>query len=232
VIVYLLLNQVNLKGYVGQHKGSDLAKRWTAGLRNVKPNPHIAAAIKKYGSQAFSREVLAHCRTQEETDNVERLWICVLRTYDPKHGYNMQYGGLRKEARHVPEIRKKIVRRWTLEGRQRLAETIRLQWQNRTPAERAEIGLKIRQRKEGRPSPNKGRNFGKQKNPCLQRRSISEEAKRRISDGLKRYYANLVGPHKYKQVYGAQGQVQEVMATNRKPSRGVDKLNGGRYAAI
>ncbi len=171
MIVYLLLNQVNLKGYVGQHKGNDLAKRWTAGMRNVKPNPHFAAAVEKYGVQCFSREVLAYCGTQEETDNMERLWICALRTYDPKCGYNMQYGGLRKAARHVPEIKRRIVRRWSQEARQKLAETIRMQWQNRTAAQVAEIGLKIRQGKQGRPR--------------------SEETKRKISEAMKRCRAMM-----------------------------------------
>jgi group I intron endonuclease len=230
MIVYLLLNTLNNKAYVGQHKGNDLAKRWTAGMRNVKPNPHFAAAIEKYGVQAFSREVLAHCRTQEETDNLERLWICALRTYDPKCGYNMQYGGLRKAARLVPEIRRKIVRQWSLEGRQKLAETIRLQWRSRTPAEIAAIGSKIRQGKQCRPSSKKGKQYGPQKNPCMKRPSKSEETKKKITEGLRKYWARKRELSQRKPVTGIAYQHPDANAGNRQPSRGIGRLNGGRYA--
>jgi group I intron endonuclease len=109
VIVYLLLNTINLKGYVGQHRGDKISTRWPRTLKNGGANLHLAAARDKYGSEAFSREILNYCSSEEEMNNLERLWIATLGTYDPDFGYNMTYGGEGVHGyRHSVERKKKI----------------------------------------------------------------------------------------------------------------------------
>jgi GIY-YIG catalytic domain len=105
MIVYLLLNTVNLKGYVGQHKGDKISGRWNRSMYGA--NPHLTAAINKYGSEAFSREILNVCSSQEEMSNLERLWIVTLRTYDPEFGYNETFGG-ESSIKFTPQLRKKM----------------------------------------------------------------------------------------------------------------------------
>ena len=47
MIVYLLLNTINNKGYVGQHKGNKISGRWNEKLEGG--NTHLEHARKKYG---------------------------------------------------------------------------------------------------------------------------------------------------------------------------------------
>lgn len=152
-------------------------------------NRHLAAAVKKYGAHNFSREVLATCHSQEQTDTLERLWICTLRTYDPHHGYNMQFGGKWRAARHTPETRRRIARCWTVKEKERLREAAQLLWQRRTMAERQEIGQKISLAKQGKASRKKGCRYGPQTKPCPRRRELSEMTRQRISEGLRKYWA-------------------------------------------
>ena len=91
MIVYLLLNTVNNKSYVGQHLGDKISTRWPSNLKGG--NPHLESARKKYGPKAFSKEILNYCCSQEEMNNLERLWILTLCTYDPNYGYNLTFGG-------------------------------------------------------------------------------------------------------------------------------------------
>ena len=91
MIVYLILNTVNCKGYVGKHKGNSISSRWNENLDGG--NNHLEASKKKYGLKAFSREILGYVTTKEEMDMLERLWIVSLRTYDSEFGYNQTYGG-------------------------------------------------------------------------------------------------------------------------------------------
>jgi group I intron endonuclease len=107
MIVYLLLNMINSKGYVGQHRGNNISTRWPKNMAGA--NVHLSAARDKYGTNAFSREVLNYCSSQEEMNNLEKLWISTLRTYDPDYGYNMTFGGEGQEGKRcTPEVKKKL----------------------------------------------------------------------------------------------------------------------------
>lgn len=91
MIVYLLLNTVNQKGYIGKHKGDEISTRWNGKLYGA--NEHLKAAKDKYGAEVFKREILNVCSSNQEMDDLERLWIITLRTYDGDYGYNMTFGG-------------------------------------------------------------------------------------------------------------------------------------------
>lgn len=191
MVVYALINNVNLKCYVGQSKHNNLSKRWNRRMTQVPPNGHFRNAVKKYGPEAFTREILARCSTSEECDNLERLWIAVLRTYDRKFGYNIKFGG-----KHAYETKQQVKRsghrRWKNETlRQKMAIAIRMVWANRTATERNLIGQKIRKRKVGRPSKKRGRKYGPQEHPCKHPRRMSKARRRNISEGLKKYWAGI-----------------------------------------
>jgi hypothetical protein len=91
MIVYQLLNTVNNKSYIGQHQGENISDRWDNNFTGA--NTHLSSANDKYGSSVFRREILNNCSSHEEMNNLERLWILVLRTYDPEFGYNQTMGG-------------------------------------------------------------------------------------------------------------------------------------------
>ena len=144
MIVYLLLNTVNNKSYVGQTRSKLLSQRWNKSL-NRSVNPHFRRAVQKYGPASFTREILAHCSTRAELDNLERLWISILRSDDGRFGYNIMPGGI--GAEHTSESRRKIsiARKlyWTKTRRQAHAKKIRQLWKSRSWPERRQIGMKI-----------------------------------------------------------------------------------------
>ena len=87
-VVYLITNKINGKPYVGQttqklerrikeHKRSDL---------------YIDRAIRKYGWENFTVEVLKVCGSKEELDYWEKYFIKARNTRSP-NGYNLTDGG-------------------------------------------------------------------------------------------------------------------------------------------
>jgi hypothetical protein len=56
-------------------------------------NKHLTSSCRKYGVDSFKIEVIGFASTQEELNNLEKLWIITLRSYDPEYGYNKTYGG-------------------------------------------------------------------------------------------------------------------------------------------
>jgi group I intron endonuclease len=209
MIVYLLLNRINGKAYIGQHRGYTLTKRWNKKLSNAQVNLHLCNAIRKYGPSSFSRQILCHASCQQELDLLEQFWIAFYKSTDPRYGYNIQPGGRKwrgeytKELRQAisEEIRKGMARRSAKE-KWEFAFAIKLRWLMRTERERRRItspmwhcqrsyrpwnkGLKGKAAGAGsRPSARKGKTFGPQKNPC---RHKTDEHKKRISQALRRYH--------------------------------------------
>ena len=208
MIVYLLLNQVNLKCYVGQHKGNTLTKRWNRTLNNAG-NQHLTAAIRKYGSDKFKRIVLAHASCQDEVDLLEQFWIAALQTYNPAYGYNQQLGGLKGAARHTSETKQRIAEsvrkawrrkstaekahhrllarlQWLDENRlermrENVSRALKEFWLHRSKSDRSLFSLQIALSQVGKRTGyawNKGRKLG----------AYSREHRQRISEGLRRYW--------------------------------------------
>ncbi|MBR3745690.1 MAG: GIY-YIG nuclease family protein, partial [Selenomonadaceae bacterium] len=87
-VVYLITNQIDGKPYVGQTTRT-LEQRFA---EHAKADSLIGKAIRKYGAENFSIEVLAECKTQEELDDKERFYIEKMDCKHPK-GYNANDGG-------------------------------------------------------------------------------------------------------------------------------------------
>lgn len=112
MIVYLIYNMVNNKGYVGKHRGNSISTRWRADLSGGH-NQHLENARIKYGWKSFKREILNRCSSSQEMNNLERLWILTLRTYDSEYGYNKTYGG---EGEVLTEEGKTKLSKWNKEN--------------------------------------------------------------------------------------------------------------------
>ena len=97
VLVYLITCQVTGKRYVGLTK-RDLRGRWydhrSSARQPNKPRgcTAIAAAIRKYGYQAFTIECLAIAFSRADAGHLEKMLIAELRTVAPG-GYNVTAGG-------------------------------------------------------------------------------------------------------------------------------------------
>lgn len=90
-IIYLITNKVNGKHYIGQ-TSVGLEERWSGHCSAaLSGSPyHLHNAIRKYGPDAFIREILEHTTT-ENVNAREIYWIAELKSKET--GYNMTDGG-------------------------------------------------------------------------------------------------------------------------------------------
>lgn len=102
-VVYVIINLVNGKLYVGQT--INLKRRWYSHKRSNQDSP-LQSAIKKYGWNKFDMQVVAHADSPESLDRLEEIWIAFLGTLKPANGYNQRPGG--KTSRFTEESRKKM----------------------------------------------------------------------------------------------------------------------------
>lgn len=90
MVIYLVTNKINGKKYVGQTI-RPLSERWKDHCR-AKDKNYFHNAIRKYGADNFTREVIDTAETVEELDEKEIYWIAKLNTLFP-NGYNLKEGG-------------------------------------------------------------------------------------------------------------------------------------------
>ena len=87
-IVYKITNKLNGMPYVGKTTRS-LEVRFK---EHAKADSYIGKAIRKYGEENFSREVIEECETPEELNEREIFWIAYFNCKQP-HGYKIANGG-------------------------------------------------------------------------------------------------------------------------------------------
>lgn len=90
VYIYKITNNMNQKIYIGQT--NNVTRRWQNHKCGNDPDMVIARAIKKYGVQNFSFEILEEGLTKEEANEREKFYIKELKSLVP-NGYNVSEGG-------------------------------------------------------------------------------------------------------------------------------------------
>ena len=94
-IIYLATNQINKKVYVGQTT-TTLNRRRSghyAAARNNRDKLIFHKAIRKYGEDNFTWEIIAEAKDQIELDSLEKKYIQQYNSKDRNFGYNMTSGG-------------------------------------------------------------------------------------------------------------------------------------------
>lgn len=89
--VYMHTNLVNGKKYVGL-TGRNVKERWLSNGDGYKVQPFYKA-IKKYGLENFSHEILASGLSKDEACELEKYYIKKYQTNEREYGYNMSTGG-------------------------------------------------------------------------------------------------------------------------------------------
>jgi len=84
MIVYLTVNILNNKFYVGQSQNDDDWNYYGSGV-------YLKRAIKKYGKENFQKFILQYCNSRDELNEREKFWIKLTRAQ--KLGYNITDGG-------------------------------------------------------------------------------------------------------------------------------------------
>ena len=105
--IYMIQNKVNNKMYIGQ--AVDIERRWgdhRHGLANrCNENRHFINAWKRDGEENFEFTILLECE-ESDLNMYEEYYIFELMTYDPRVGYNKNYGG--KSGRPTKETKRKL----------------------------------------------------------------------------------------------------------------------------
>ena len=101
--IYLIVNSVNGKTYVGQRKSS---KEWYDDSY-MGSGKHLKAAQNKYGIENFEKFLIQHCYSKEETDKAEIFWIAEYRRRG-KAEYNLANGGEGFSGKRSEETRKRM----------------------------------------------------------------------------------------------------------------------------
>lgn len=98
--IYLITNNINGKRYVGQTVQIP-KRRWSCTISHIhRSNRAISRAIKKYGKDQFSFEILEEV-LEDFLNEREIYWIKEMESFGPK-GYNMNEGGAGFHT--IPEI--------------------------------------------------------------------------------------------------------------------------------
>jgi group I intron endonuclease len=95
MVVYKITNRVNGKIYIGKWQGKSVERRWQIHCQTAQSGRgfYLHNAIRKYGVEVFTIEVLATANTKEELSALERSLILEYKAVDPQIGYNLAKGG-------------------------------------------------------------------------------------------------------------------------------------------
>lgn len=100
--IYMIKNKKTNQIYIGQ--SNNIEQRWIYHCNATQKKQYIDRAIKKYGKDSFSFDII------EETNNLnerEKYWIKFYNTYKNKNHYNLTPGGDFSPMK-IPEIAKKV----------------------------------------------------------------------------------------------------------------------------
>lgn len=104
--LYRITNQLSGKVYIGQTNDPDY--RWYQHRSYAKGNKHkqyIHRAMSKHGVENFVFDVIAGCKSQEDTDETESLLIVQYDSRNKEKGYNLMVGG--SHGGHSEETKQK-----------------------------------------------------------------------------------------------------------------------------
>lgn len=87
--IYKTTNEVNGKIYVGQHKWSGDS----IDTSYIGSGKRLLDAVKCYGIENFSCEILEWCQSESDMNQLEVYYISYYNSTDPEYGYNLSDGG-------------------------------------------------------------------------------------------------------------------------------------------
>jgi hypothetical protein len=114
MFIYMIVNRLSGKYYIGQHKGKSLqaylgSKLWDS-RHQRSGRSYLYNSMRKYpDSSVWSiHALLSDIQTKTELDQYEKDFIAFLRSQNPEYGYNICRGGEGFSGRHSESTRLKI----------------------------------------------------------------------------------------------------------------------------
>lgn len=171
-LVYKITNTINGKLYFGVTKCS-LQKRWNehkhSSLRNKKKT-HLCLAIKKYGIDNFTIELVKNCLSDIEMYNLEIEYIKTNRTNEREFGYNNSKGGEKSSFGKTltDETKLKISEYQTKRERMPHSETTKYSMRIAALKNKSHLNLrKYFDNRKGKPAHNKRKIYSIDTNGCI-----------------------------------------------------------------
>ena len=207
--IYLIVNKVNGKTYVGQRKSS---KEWYED-KYMGSGKLLKLAKKKHGIENFEKFLIQYCYSKEETDKAEKFWITEYRSRG-KAEYNIADGGQGGgfKGRHLSEETKRKLSEankgqipWN-KGKtgifsesvlQKIGEAHKgIEPANKGKKMSEEAKRKMSEAHRGKPAPNKGKHYTEETKRKMSEahrgqiswnkgKKMSEETKRKMSEARK-----------------------------------------------
>src|SRR5208282_2941075 len=114
MFIYLIVNHITGRYYVGQHKGTNLKqylqKKFYDASHGRGGSSRLYNSMRKHPKEAWSiHALLSDIQTRPELDRYERDFITFLRSQNPEYGYNICRGGEGFTGPHTDKTRQKIV---------------------------------------------------------------------------------------------------------------------------
>jgi hypothetical protein len=109
MIIYKINNNINGKIYIGQtiRTFQERFNGYKNEIKFAKKTRPIIYALRKYGIENFTFEVIDYADTKEELDDKERYYIKFYNSADRNFGYNIELGG-NGPGKHSEETKSKI----------------------------------------------------------------------------------------------------------------------------
>jgi len=117
--VYMHVNKINGKKYVGITKCNDPNRRWANG-KGYYRNKHFSDAIEKYGWNNFDHQIIMQGLEKESACALEQWLIKVHETQNKNKGYNITDGG--EFFHHTDESKRLMSQNRKGKGLQKLSE--------------------------------------------------------------------------------------------------------------
>lgn len=138
--IYMYINKINNKKYIGQTKQFPPEKRWKNG-KGYRNCTYLDNAIKKYGWENFEHIILEQFEDDQEYANTqEKYYIQKYETNNIQKGYNITEGGTDSISENALPAALKWMQEHPDFGKARAQDM--LKWQQEHPQEAYEMRLK------------------------------------------------------------------------------------------
>lgn len=91
--IYVHINKINNKVYVGQTRKDPPQRRWYTDGFEYSKQEYFWNVIQKYGWDNFEHKILEIVTTQEKANEREQYWIKFYNSNNNNYGYNLTTGG-------------------------------------------------------------------------------------------------------------------------------------------
>lgn len=154
--VYMHTNTINGKRYIGITGQNPPERRWRNGGSGYSQSGYFRNAIKKYGWDNFSHEIIKANLTFDEACEFEKFYISIYNTKRPK-GYNLTDGGEGSVGwKPSEEFKKKqsIIHKMQWEDTEFRERMMKIRQDENSPYKSDEFRDKISKLVEGEKNPN------------------------------------------------------------------------------